>query len=173
VRGQPMLVAASHGSGAEDICASRTIGRERAVRRGRTHRSLPTPERGDLPDFGTEPGGGSSQGYIATGVSQQSSPRDTPDSSIFASSRRWEEPREPAICPEQALRGRRKSELGRQVRHDPGKMIAKRVNETKREARPHRRGEVERHPGNLILPLRKVVRHDPSRARIAQTHERR
>jgi hypothetical protein len=78
------LLAASHGSGAEDICASPTIGRERAVRRGRTHRSLPTPERGDLPDFGTEPGGGSSLGYIATGVSQQSSPRDTPDSSIFA-----------------------------------------------------------------------------------------
>ena len=34
-------------------------------------------------------------------------------------------------------------------------MISERVNQTKREARPDRRSEIERHPGNLILPLAK------------------
>jgi hypothetical protein len=53
------------------------------------------------------------------------------------------------------------------------KMIPKRVNETKREARPDRRSEIERHPGNLMFPLSKVMRHDLTRARITQTLERR
>src|SRR5262245_48702977 len=53
------------------------------------------------------------------------------------------------------------------------KMIAKRIDEAKREARPDRRSEIERHPGNLILPPSKVMRHDPTGARIAQTLKRR
>lgn len=51
-------------------------------------------------------------------------------------------------------------------------MILERVENAQREAGPHRQTEIERHPGNLVLPLGKVVRHDPARAHVAQTLER-
>src|SRR5262245_64417281 len=50
--------------------------------------------------------------------------------------------------------------------------IPERVNKAKREAGPDRRSEVERHPGNLILPVSKVMRHYPARARVTETLER-
>src|SRR5262249_58849347 len=40
------------------------------------------------------------------------------------------------------------------------------------KARPHRRTEIKRHPGDLVLPLGKVVRHDPPAGHVAQTFER-
>src|SRR5262245_17468785 len=51
------------------------------------------------------------------------------------------------------------------------KMIPERVNKAKHEARPDCDAEIERHPGNLILPLRKVMRHDPTPARVTKTLE--
>src|ERR687889_581108 len=44
-------------------------------------------------------------------------------------------------------------------------LTLERVADTQREARPDRGSEIQRHPDNLILPLGKVVRHDPARAR--------
>ena len=63
-------------------------------------------------------------------------------------------------------------DLGGRFGAIPRKMIPERVNKAKREARPDRRSEIERHPGNLILPLGKVMRHDPTRARVTETLER-
>src|SRR6266446_10975178 len=51
-------------------------------------------------------------------------------------------------------------------------MILERVENAKREAGPDRRTEIKRHPGDLVLPLSKVVRHDPTRAHIMETLER-
>src|SRR6202040_2225192 len=51
-------------------------------------------------------------------------------------------------------------------------MTLERVENTKREAGPDRRTEIKRHPGNLVLPLSKVVRHDPTRAHIMEALER-
>src|SRR5262245_22276704 len=64
------------------------------------------------------------------------------------------------------VRGRTSSALSR-------KMIPERVNKAKRKARPDRRGEVERHPGNLILPFSKVMRHDPTSRRVSEILNRR
>src|SRR5258705_5633255 len=41
-------------------------------------------------------------------------------------------------------------------------MIPERVEHAKGEAGPDRRTEIKRHPGDLVLPLGKVVRHDPT-----------
>ena len=54
----------------------------------------------------------------------------------------------------------------------PGEMIPERVNKAKREARPDRRSEIERHPGNLILPLSKITRHYPTSTHVTETLER-
>src|SRR5260370_24950932 len=51
-------------------------------------------------------------------------------------------------------------------------MILERVENAQREAGPDRRTEIKRHPGNLVLPLGKVVGHDPTRADVAETLER-
>ena len=51
-------------------------------------------------------------------------------------------------------------------------MIAERVENAQREAGPDRRTEIQRHPGDLVLPLGEVVRHDPARAHVAETLER-
>src|ERR1700732_5339927 len=51
-------------------------------------------------------------------------------------------------------------------------MTLERVEDAQREAVPDRRTEIKRHPGNLVLPLSKVVRHDPTRAHITETLER-
>src|SRR6202048_4068788 len=51
-------------------------------------------------------------------------------------------------------------------------MILERVENAQREAGPDRRTEIKRHPGNLVLPLSKVVRHDPTRAHVTKTLER-
>src|SRR6266852_5109694 len=51
-------------------------------------------------------------------------------------------------------------------------MILERVENAQREAGPDRRTEIKRHPGNLALPLSKVVRHDPTRAYVTETLER-
>src|SRR5262245_27146619 len=53
------------------------------------------------------------------------------------------------------------------------KMLPERVNKAKRKARPDRRSEVERHPGNLVLPFRKVMRHDPTSGRVSEALKRR
>src|ERR1700730_14227277 len=47
-----------------------------------------------------------------------------------------------------------------------------RVATAQREAGPDRRSEIKRHPDDLVLPLGKVVRHDPARARVTQTLEK-
>jgi hypothetical protein len=62
--------------------------------------------------------------------------------------------------------------LGGRLGAVPRQLIPKRVSKAKREARPDGGGEIERHPGNLVLPMRKVVRDDPTRARVAETLER-
>src|SRR5262245_16743306 len=132
---------------------------ERCAEGGRT--ALEMRQRGGSSlTVGTKPGGGSSLGYIAT--------RNVPMRAPTAM-----RPQQEAVHLKRALREWCTLEFGRQVRRDTGKMIPKRVNDTKGQARPDRRSEIERHPGNLILPLRKVVRHDPTRARITQTLERR
>src|SRR5688572_13499217 len=46
------------------------------------------------------------------------------------------------------------------------------VSEAKRKTGPHCRREVERHPGNLVLPLRKIMRHHPACPRVTKTLER-
>src|SRR5882757_6884235 len=51
-------------------------------------------------------------------------------------------------------------------------MILARVENAQREAGPDRRTEIKRHPGDLVLPLRKVVRHDPTRAHVTEPLER-
>src|SRR4029078_5585056 len=51
-------------------------------------------------------------------------------------------------------------------------MVAKQIDEAKREARPDRPRKVERHPGYLLPPMSEVVRHDPTRGRIMQTLQR-
>jgi len=51
-------------------------------------------------------------------------------------------------------------------------MILERAGNTQREAGPDRCTEIKRHPGNLVLPLGKVVRHDPTRAHVTETLER-
>src|SRR5258708_6902571 len=51
-------------------------------------------------------------------------------------------------------------------------MILERVEYAEREAGPDRGTEIKRHPDNLVLPLGKVVRHDPTRAHIVETRER-
>src|ERR1700732_544473 len=51
-------------------------------------------------------------------------------------------------------------------------MILERVENAQREAGPDRRTEIKRHPGNLVLPLSKVMRHDPTRAHVTKTLER-
>src|SRR5712692_5036203 len=51
-------------------------------------------------------------------------------------------------------------------------MILERVENAQREAGPDRRAEIKRHPGNLVLPLGKVVRHDPTCAHVTETIER-
>ena len=51
-------------------------------------------------------------------------------------------------------------------------MIPERGENTKREAGPDRGTEIERHPGNLVLPVSEVVRHDPPCAHVTETLER-
>src|ERR1700730_3023205 len=51
-------------------------------------------------------------------------------------------------------------------------MILERAANAQREAGPDRRTEIKRHPGNLVLPLSKVVRHDPTRAHVTETLKR-
>jgi len=51
-------------------------------------------------------------------------------------------------------------------------MILERAENTQREAGPDRRTEIKRHPGNLVLPLGKIVGHDPTRAHVTETLER-
>src|SRR6266852_8897485 len=51
-------------------------------------------------------------------------------------------------------------------------MILERVENAKREAGPDRRTEIKRHPGDLVLPLSKVVRYDPTRAHVTETLKR-
>src|SRR6266516_1408807 len=51
-------------------------------------------------------------------------------------------------------------------------MILERVENAQRETGPDRRTEIKRHPGNLVLPLSKIVRHDPTRAHVTKTLER-
>src|SRR6266446_9351602 len=48
-------------------------------------------------------------------------------------------------------------------------MVLEGVENAQREAGPDRRTEIKRHPGNLVLPLGKVVRHDPTRAHVMET----
>src|SRR3984957_8306904 len=50
--------------------------------------------------------------------------------------------------------------------------VLERVANAEREAGPDRHAEIQRHPGNLVLPLRKVVGHDPARADVTQTLQR-
>jgi len=51
-------------------------------------------------------------------------------------------------------------------------MTGQRVENAQREAGPDRHAEIKRHPGNLVLPLGEVVRHDPTRADVTETLER-
>src|SRR5216683_3300091 len=51
-------------------------------------------------------------------------------------------------------------------------MILERVENAQREAGPDRRAEIKRHPGNLVLPLGKIVRYDPTRAHVTETLKR-
>src|ERR1700691_4573675 len=51
-------------------------------------------------------------------------------------------------------------------------MAVERVKDAEREARPDRGAEIKRHPGNLVLPLGKVSRHDPARAHVTQALKR-
>ena len=51
-------------------------------------------------------------------------------------------------------------------------MILERAANAQCEAGPDRRTEIKRHPGNLVLPLSKVVRHNPTRAHVTETLER-
>jgi hypothetical protein len=51
-------------------------------------------------------------------------------------------------------------------------MILERVENAQREAGPDRYTEIKRHPDNLVLPLSKVVRHDPARAHVTEALER-
>ena len=53
-----------------------------------------------------------------------------------------------------------------------GDVILERIANAQRQAGPDRRTEIERHPGNLALPLGNVVRHDPARAHVAKTLEK-
>src|ERR1700732_1649403 len=46
------------------------------------------------------------------------------------------------------------------------------VEHAQREARPHGRTEIERHPADFFAPLRNVVRHDPARADVAKSFQR-
>src|SRR5215510_1317485 len=41
-----------------------------------------------------------------------------------------------------------------------------------RETGPDRRTEIERHPGDLVFPLRELVRHGPTTARITKALQR-
>src|SRR5882672_10235999 len=52
------------------------------------------------------------------------------------------------------------------------KMTFERVENAQREAGPDRRTEIKRHPGNLVLPMGNVVRHNPTRAHVTETLER-
>src|SRR6516225_522157 len=54
----------------------------------------------------------------------------------------------------------------------PQEMIPERVNKAKREARPDRCSKIERHPGNLLLPMNKVTRHHPTSTRVTETLKR-
>src|SRR5258708_38087824 len=47
-------------------------------------------------------------------------------------------------------------------------LVLDRVEDAEREAGPDRRAEIERHPGDLVLPFRDIVRHGPTRARVTQ-----
>src|ERR1700727_2608546 len=48
-------------------------------------------------------------------------------------------------------------------------MILERVANAQGEADPDRYTEIKRHPGNLVLPVSKLVSHDPAGARVAET----
>jgi hypothetical protein len=46
-----------------------------------------------------------------------------------------------------------------------------RAENTQREAGPDGNTEIQRHPGNLALPLGKLVRHDPTRGHVMEAFE--
>src|SRR3984893_11546661 len=50
-------------------------------------------------------------------------------------------------------------------------MTLERTANAQREAGPDCHAEIKRHPGNLVLPLGKVVRHDPARRDVTETLE--
>jgi hypothetical protein len=52
------------------------------------------------------------------------------------------------------------------------KMMLERVENAKCGACPERRTKIKRHPGNLVFPLSKIVRHDPTRAHVTEALER-
>src|SRR5215475_10906069 len=66
----------------------------------------------------------------------------------------------------------RRPGYGRRFGSMPREMVVKRVKDAKRKARPDRRTEIEGHPGNLVLPVSKVMRDDPTRTRVIETLER-
>src|SRR5207253_10108413 len=53
-----------------------------------------------------------------------------------------------------------------------GNDALERVANAQREAGPDRRTEIKRHPGNLVLPVRNIMRHDPPRADVTKTLEK-
>src|SRR5262245_23597170 len=52
------------------------------------------------------------------------------------------------------------------------KKSPKGVASAQRETGPDRGTEIERHPGDLVLPLSELVRHDPTNARITKALQR-
>src|ERR1700733_7832 len=63
------------------------------------------------------------------------------------------------------------SEDGRRLAALVRQMTGERVENAQREAGPDCHAEIKRHPGNLVLPLGKVVRHDPARRDVTETLE--
>src|SRR5262245_53653817 len=61
---------------------------------------------------------------------------------------------------------------GLRFRTKPREIILERVENAEREACPDRRTEIKRHPSNFVLPLGKIVRYDPMRARVAESLKR-
>lgn len=53
----------------------------------------------------------------------------------------------------------------------PRKLVLETVDQAKCEAPPHGRCKIEGHPRNLVLPVNKVMRHDPTRGRVTETLE--
>src|SRR5262245_18877586 len=51
-------------------------------------------------------------------------------------------------------------------------MVREAIDQAKREARPDGRREIKGHPRNLVLPMSKIMRHDPASARVTEALER-